>query len=172
MQDVKDDQTKVDNYRSDITTQSNLYTYYVKVAATTPTYAWIWPVGTIAAATVAGIYGKKATDCLDAIDDDKSKIAELLPKISALQLDITFFTVQTDTLTSLSGVLKAFIPVLQKIEGIWKAIADDLRNILNDNITIDKLKSFKIKACTNQWNTLKGEVDTFRTTAYIKVQSA
>ena len=38
------------------------YAHDVTVAATTPTYTWVWPFGTIAAGVVAGDYGKKATD--------------------------------------------------------------------------------------------------------------
>lgn len=52
------------------------YDSAVVKASTTPTYAWIVPFGTIAAAVVAGIYGKAAVDSLSAYNKAMKKLAE------------------------------------------------------------------------------------------------
>lgn len=55
--EIMDDNAHKDNANKD-------YEHYCTIAGTTPTYAWIWPFGTIAAGSVAGIYGAKATQGL------------------------------------------------------------------------------------------------------------
>jgi hypothetical protein len=50
------------------------YDHDVVVASTTPSYAWVCPFGTIAAATVAGVYGKKATVALRAYKEAMTQI--------------------------------------------------------------------------------------------------
>jgi Bacillus haemolytic enterotoxin (HBL) len=107
------------------------YNHDVVVAATTPTYAWVWPVGTIAAAIVAGIYGKKATDALDRARAAQDKINQLSSKLAADANLMIAINSAEQGLSSINQALAAALPVIQKIQGIWGAIAGDLDNIVN-----------------------------------------
>ena len=82
--------TEVEQLIKDIADQKRIlktandeYDHDVVVAATTPTYAWFWPLGTIAAAVVAGVYGKRATDALDRARAAQGKIDTLADKLAA-----------------------------------------------------------------------------------------
>ena len=60
------------------------YDHYVVVAATSPTYVWVAPpVGLIATATVAGIYGKKAVETLELMDSLEDQIKNKNKEVSA-----------------------------------------------------------------------------------------
>ena len=65
--DIAETQRELDKASAD-------YNYDVTVAATTPTYAWIFPFGTIPAVVVAGVYGKRATDAYKKMGECRDQI--------------------------------------------------------------------------------------------------
>jgi hemolytic enterotoxin HBL len=101
------------------------YKHDVIVASTTPTYAWVWPFGTIAAAIVAGIYGHMAVEALDRVHADQDKINLLTGELQADANLINALTLAVNGITGINKALQAALPVLQKIEGIWGGIAND-----------------------------------------------
>jgi hypothetical protein len=107
------------------------YRQDVIIAATTPTYAWVFPLGTIAAAIVAGIYGHKAVEALDRAKDDQDQIDRLNAELAADANLINAINLATDGITGISGALKAALPVIQKIEGVWKGLSDDIASIVS-----------------------------------------
>ena len=103
----------------------------VVVAATTPTYVWVWPFGTIAAAVVAGVYGDKAVKALERSRAAQQEINNLSDKLAAdAQLMIAINTTEGG-ITNILDPLNAALPIIQKIQGVWGAIADDLNTIIN-----------------------------------------
>jgi hypothetical protein len=105
------------------------YRHDVIVASTTPTYAWVWPFGTIAAAIVAGIYGHKAVEALDHIANDQKQINALQADLTADANLINAINMATGGISGITTALQAALPVVQKIQGIWQGISDDITAI-------------------------------------------
>jgi len=57
------------------------YEHYVVVAATTPTYAWVIPIGLVSAIVVAAVYGTRATNEKAAIDRYESQLQQMAAKL-------------------------------------------------------------------------------------------
>jgi hypothetical protein len=151
------------------------YNHDVVVAATTPTYAWVWPVGTVAAAVVAGIYGKRAVEALDRARAAQAKIETLTDKLAADgNLMIAIHTAEAGMNTIVRDVAEA-LPVIQKIQGVWGGISADLGALSSmvDNdirnvppIIMDLGVDEAIKA----WHEVAMNADRYRLNAYVKDQ--
>lgn len=102
------------------------YAHDCIVAETTPTYVWIWPIGTIAAAIVAGVYGHMAVQKLDDIRADNDKISTLTADLQADTNLVNALNLAKNGITGITAALVAALPVVQKIQGIWQGIADDI----------------------------------------------
>jgi hypothetical protein len=151
------------------------YEHDVTVAATSATYAWIFPVGTIAAAIVAGIYGKKATDALNNVHSYQDKLQaaeEGLRRALNLLHDLKLCT---DSLDGILDSLNKALPVLEKMEGIWGAISDDLNNIVNQILDKDIgqadlfIKDLGVDEAITAWEKVSRIADNYRMNAYITV---
>src|SRR5258705_5035167 len=151
------------------------YNHDVIVAATAAAYAWVFPVGTIAAGIVAGIYGKKATDALARAHGLSTAIDTLnteLRSAAILMADLTRINVD---LGDIGGKIDAAVPALDKMRGAWEGISSDLDNIrtviAND---IGKapaiIKSLGIDTAIADWAAVAAEADQYRVNAYITVQ--
>ena len=152
------------------------YDHDVVVAATTPTYAWIFPFGTIAAAVVAGVYGDKAVKALDRARAAYAKIKELQDKLAADALLMMAINNAQSGMSAISDKLNRALPVIQKIQGVWGAIAGDLQNIVNliktdiqDALPI--IMDLGVEAALNAWKSVGEEADQYRVNAYITVKS-
>jgi hypothetical protein len=105
------------------------YDHDVVVAATTPTYAWVFPVGLIAAAVVAGIYGDKAVKALERAKAAQRKIDELeAQKAADANLMVAIEGASAGMKTIVEALSEA-LPVIQLMQGQWAAIATDLSHI-------------------------------------------
>ncbi|HSS18780.1 MAG TPA: alpha-xenorhabdolysin family binary toxin subunit A [Pyrinomonadaceae bacterium] len=147
------------------------------VAETTPTYAWCWPLGTIAGAVVAGVYGDRAVKALHAKQAAQAQINQLSAEIKR---DESLLAVVTFAKTSIDGLLdhlNAALPIIQKIKGIWNAIASDIDN-LADLMTNDIEKAalivekVKIKGAIAAWDKLSTKADKYRVNAYVTVEGS
>lgn len=151
------------------------YDHDMVVAATTPTYGWIWPIGTVAAAIVAGIYGKKATDDLARARKAQKKINSLSAEI---QRDVNLMTAITFAEQGMGVILQALtraLPVIQKVQGAWAAISSDLTNvstIIKNDIqqALPILMNLGVQEAIAQWQQLSDEANGYRVNAYITVQ--
>jgi hypothetical protein len=151
------------------------YKHDVVVAATTPTYAWIWPFGTVAAAVVAGIYGDKAVKALERGKAAQKKIDELN---ASLQMDAKLMEVINQASIGINDIslkLVAALPIIQKIQGVWGAMADDLAAIvtlIRDNIqeALPIIMSLGVDAAIVQWKSVGETANAYRLNAYITVQ--
>lgn len=165
---------EIDNDSKQIKKWQDEYEHDVTVAATTPTYAWIIPLGTIAAGIVAGIYGKKATDALDDIHKYQKKLGsaqEDLRKALVLSNDLRLAN------GSMDGILEKLqlaLPVIEKIEGIWGSLSDDFNNILNVIQRDIKeaewiIKDLGVQEAIDAWAKAAAIADNYRANAYITV---
>lgn len=169
---IKDLSDELEKDKEALKAANEEYNHDVIVAATTPTYAWIWPAGTIAAGTVAGIYGKKATDALKRVHEYESKISLVSDQLqAAAKLLLDLQRIHSD-LGDISDKLNTALPVLQKMHGAWTAIHNDLDNIL---VIIDQdidqvpaiLKSLGIDEAIQAWAQVAAEADAYRVNAYV-----
>lgn len=150
------------------------YNHDVVVAATSPTYGWFFPVGTIAAAVTAGVYGAKATKAKHAIEATHSLIASLNQQEQAdmnLMQDLNLVTTQVQQVNSEGS---AALTILEGMEGNWSDIASDLSNLSNllktdFEGTCGFLLQLDFNSAITDWKNLQQEADVYRTNAFITV---
>ena len=161
--------------KSDLDDAMSEYNHDVIVAATSAAYAWVFPVGTIAAGIVAGIYGKKATDALARAHGLSTAIDTLNDELRAAAIMMADLTRINSDLGDISAQLNAALPVLDKMRGAWGAISDDLNNIIA-SIQSDIaqapaiIMSLGIDEAISNWAAVAQEADAYRVNAYISVQ--
>ena len=149
------------------------YDHDAVVAATCPTYAWVWPLGTVAAAVVAGVYGSAATEALqracaaqttiDTLTDQRAADANLLVAIHNAEVG----------LDKIVGALTETLPVVRKIQGVWGGIAADLGAIsalVDDDIrTVPPIiMGLGVDEATRAWHRVALRAEAYRMHAYVK----
>lgn len=100
------------------------------VAETSASYAWVWPVGTIAAGIVAGEYGHKAVEALKRVGDDEDDIARVSAQLAADANLISALTLAIHGIGNISTALADALPAVQKIQGVWQGMSDDIAAIV------------------------------------------
>jgi hypothetical protein len=173
-QDVIDCNKEITAQKLILDAANEEYNHDVIVAATTPTYAWVWPVGTIAAAVVAGIYGKKATDALDRANAAKQKIQQMNDQLAADALMMIAINSAEAGMGSILNSLNAALPIIQLLEGVWGGIADDLKNlvaIIDTDIrkALPILASLGVDEALLAWHNVALAANAYRTNAYVQV---
>jgi hypothetical protein len=148
------------------------YRQDVIIASTTPTYVWIFPEGTIAAAIVAGIYGHKAVEKLDDIKTDQDNIDRLTADLAADANLINAINMATSGIDGISTALAAALPVVQKIQGIWQGISDDIASIaslINTDIrqVPPIIMNLGVSEATTAWYKVGQAANAYRTNAYV-----
>ncbi|RGB35928.1 hypothetical protein C1646_623273 [Rhizophagus diaphanus] len=170
---IEDLNKQIENAQSDLKKYQAEYDYDVTVAATTPTYAWLGPIGFICAAAVAGTYGQRATDALNSVKRCEKEIERLssdLKKAIKLRREIS---IVDGSLNDILGKINSAITALNKIEGAWGAIADDIGNI-RDKLKEDILDvppfiaSLGIEEAITNWTTVAQMANEYRQSAYTK----
>ncbi len=152
------------------------YNKDVVIAATTPTYAWVWPFGTIAAAVVAGIYGKRATDALDQARAAQQKINSDSAQIVADAQLMAAIHIAEQGMTRIVTALSAALPVIQKVQGIWGSIASDISAIVSLIETdirqaLPVIMSLGVDEAIQSWANVAAEANNYRVNAYITVSN-
>jgi hypothetical protein len=150
------------------------YNKDVIIAATSPTYAWVFPFGTIAAAVVAGIYGKRATDALDRARAAQQKINSDTAQVAADAALMTAIQMAQQGMTKIVTALSAALPVIQKVQGIWGGISSDIGSIVKLIDTdirqaIPVIMSLGVDEAIQSWASVAAEADNYRVNAYITV---
>ncbi len=124
----------LDSLRKALKTAQDDYDHYVVVAATSPTYVWVAPpLGMIATATVAGIYGDKAVKTLKEVDRLEDEIKK---KSSALATARAAHAVYEQADKGLEYVLKYTTAAIANISIIQQSWGDIVQQIkaLKENI--------------------------------------
>jgi|GEM_PF-1443961 len=152
----------------------NEYNHDVVVAATSATYGWFFPFGTIAAGITAGVYGAKATKAKHAIAATSSLIASLNQQEQAdmnLMQDLNLVTTQVQQVHDEGS---AALTILEGMEGNWSDIASDLSNLSNllktdFEGTCGFLLQLDFNSAITDWKNLQQEANVYRTNAFITV---
>jgi Bacillus haemolytic enterotoxin (HBL) len=153
-------------------TANDEYNHDVVVAATTPTYAWVFPVGTIAAAVVAGVYGRRAVEALDRARAAQAKIDAFADKLAAdANLLVAIHGAELG-MNSIVRDITAVLPVIQKVQGVWGKLADDLgaisRLIDSDIRAVPPIiANLGVDEATKSWHNVALAADAYRVNAYI-----
>ncbi|KAI5834572.1 hypothetical protein K523DRAFT_339496 [Schizophyllum commune Tattone D] len=166
--------TQLQHYRDELTADMAEYEHDKLVAETSASYCWIGLFGLIAAAAVAGIYGDKAAKMAQRIDKVRQLIKDWEGKVKDETRIVSDLGAIDSDVGSILGKIKPAIEVIQKMEGIWSAIANDLKNIKEAvqkdfkiaNEIVAKLEATKLVA---KWNDLKDSetVDKYRQAAFV-----
>ncbi|SEO98816.1 alpha-xenorhabdolysin family binary toxin subunit A [Mucilaginibacter sp. AW1-7] len=171
---IKTMQAQLAQDKADLADAEDEYKHDIIVAATSASYAWIWPCGSIAAGIVAGIYGDKATKAKARIDALGDLVNSLEAKIAAdatLVLDLTRIN---NDITGITKKIDDALPAIQKIQGMWNALKDDLSSLLATiNGEIKDMPSFiaglGIEAAIVLWQQVADEANAYRINAYITI---
>ncbi|MFG1609670.1 alpha-xenorhabdolysin family binary toxin subunit A [Actinoplanes sp. NPDC049265] len=148
------------------------YNHDVVIAATTVTYAWVGLPGLIAAAVVAGVYGKRATDALARARAADQEVKNLEAKLAAdFKLVVALNTAEF-TMNAIAREVAAALPVIQKIQGVWGGIAADLGKIsrmIDDDIrdVPPIIMNLGVDEATRQWHKAALNADAYRVNAYV-----
>ena len=160
--------------RAILTSADDAYDHDVVTAATTPTYAWCWPVGTVAAAVVSGSYGTEATDALDrarAAQHDRPARRPAGRRRQPARRPAPRRGRGADHRPSLTETL----PVIQKIQGVWGGIAADLgalSALVDDDIGAVPpiISGLGVDEAITAWHQVARQADAYRVNAYLVEQ--
>jgi Bacillus haemolytic enterotoxin (HBL) len=149
------------------------YDQDVIIATTTPTYVWIFPIGTIAAAVVAGVYGDKAVKALERARAAQRKIDELSDKIAADANLMNSIHLASFGMNYIARSLSTALPVIQKIYGVWGGIASDIGQIvtlIDTNIreVPPIIMNLGVELAIKSWANVASAADAYRVNAYVK----
>jgi hypothetical protein len=174
-QDVQDLTNEVKAQRIILDNANKEYEHDVIVAATTPAYAWVGLPGLIAASVVAGKYGKAAVDALNRAKAAQAKINALEAKLAADANLMNALNASITGIQSISDDINNMLPVLQKIEGVWGGIADDLNAIVELIDTdirnaLPIIMSLGVDEAITAWSNVAAKADAYRVNAYIQEQ--
>ncbi|KAI5892588.1 uncharacterized protein SCHCODRAFT_02626545 [Schizophyllum commune H4-8] len=161
----------VDN-KAELASDEEEYEHDVIVACTTLTYVWVPLWGTISAIVVAGVFGKKAADMADKIDemkklitDEEGKISDekrLLADLNAVDTDLTNFYASIDpAVTALKDMITVWDNISAQLTNLKSIVANDVKKA--NAVTAAQTDAILVA----KWNTLKEAVDKYRKAAYI-----
>lgn len=162
-------------------TDKKEYKHDVVVASTTVTYAWVGLFGLIAASIVAGIYGKRATNILNTINELEGKI-----KTAKYELKVALATQNTIKLAerSINSVLRHTDIAIEKtnqIQNSWSSMSEGLKYIagkVSHSIEMEdgdeKLAAINavvhfMKMAQRKWTTIQPTIDEMVTDPYVTV---
>ncbi|TFW31058.1 alpha-xenorhabdolysin family binary toxin subunit A [Duganella callida] len=153
------------------------YKHDVIVASTSPTYAWIFPFGTIAAAVVAGVYGARAVEALDRAKAATAKINADNDKLAADAALMIGISMAQKGMQEIVNALAAALPIIQKIQGIWGGLASDLGSIVSLIDTdirqaLPIIMNLGVDEAITAWANVAAEADQYRVNAYVTVSGA
>jgi hypothetical protein len=174
-QDVQDLTNEVKAQRLVLDAANKEYEHDVIVAATTPAYAWLGLPGLIAASVVAGKYGKAAVDALNRAKAAQAKINQLEAKLAADANLMNALNASITGIQSISDDINNVLPVLQKIEGVWGGIADDLgaiSKLIDTDIrdVLPVIMDLGVQEAIKDWSNIADKADAYRVNAYIQEQ--
>ena len=169
-------QTDLETWNTTLTQAQEEYHHDVVVAATTAAYAWVgfplWPVGLVAAGIVAGIYGPKAVQAKNEIEGAQARVDELTAEVARDTMVMAYLNSAETSMGSISTALTNAHPIIQKIAGVWDALASDLKDLgqlIVDDIekALPIIMDLGIDDATRSWHAVAKEANSYRVNAYI-----
>ncbi|APA11694.1 hypothetical protein sscle_08g064640 [Sclerotinia sclerotiorum 1980 UF-70] len=145
----------------------------VIIAATTAAYATVFPVGTICAAVVLGVYTERAVVMKVKIDALKEILQNDQDKLASDNMLVAGLKLMDKDLSALIALIGPAITVIDEMVGAWGIIAADLKAVKDavaensDETDLPELQEISQEGVLSAWNDLKVEVNNFRQAAYI-----
>lgn len=170
--EIKKLRDDLDEAKRQLDKASEDYNYNVTVAATTPTYAWIFPFGTIPAAVVAGVYGDRATAAYKKMGELRDKIAKSSADLNQKMGMTAGLSIASSQVQKLSELIKKAIAPIEQMKGTWIAMSDDL-GALNKTVKEDitqlpmVVKNIGVDKALEQWDAIAKEAQDYRQRAFI-----
>ena len=169
-------QNDIDAAQRELEAAQAEYEHDVIVAATSVTYAWIVPFGTIAAVTVATVYGVRATKAKETAAADAAKLKLLQDDQKTKQGAYALVKIVDSKVGDLGDKLKAALPILQRLTGTWQSLRDRMTTLattVRQNIPLDDafMASLGIQDSIQQWQKLARTANNFVANAYVIGQS-
>ncbi|TRM69519.1 hypothetical protein BD626DRAFT_563260 [Schizophyllum amplum] len=168
--------TRLQDLRGELKAKQDEYEQAKIIACTSLTYAWVFPVGTIVAASMAGVCGAQADQLYDCIDKVRELITDSEGKVRDRERTIASLETIDMDLDEILALIDPAVTAIQKMLGdmankdVRKAnqfIADTVETkVLEmwDNLatSVDNhrraayISSAEEKSLDNLWKTLKG----------------
>jgi hypothetical protein len=172
-EEMKEIRECIEGFQKCNTSLSEQYEHAVIVAATTPTYGWIFPLGTMIGATVAGIYGDKARQLRNQMNQVNEQITALETREQRVITMEGYLKAVNEDLQSMTGDMQEALVVLGKMKGAWEIIATDLQKIVEQLEETEKgeiplgLQKNLIRTAIGQWDTVNEAATGFVYNAYV-----
>lgn len=127
-------QGSIASLNEEMEVESKHYSHDVKVAATTPTYAWIIPIGTIPAVVVAGVYGDRAVHHLKNIHRVQTRINDASDQLRKAVKTQNIYTLAKNSVVKTTNFTHLAITHATKVQNSWNTIETNLKD-LSDEIS-------------------------------------
>lgn len=170
---LNDDLTEAQRELDQVTEE---YNYDVTVAATTPTYVWIVPFGTIPAVIVAGVYGDRAVKAYKRMGELRDKIRDETAELQQKMAMTAGLSISSRQVSKLAELVKKAIQPIEKMKGTWEALKSDLgaldRTVKEDIAALPMcVKQMGVKKALEQWDRVAKEAEEYRKNAFISETS-
>ncbi|KAH8152768.1 uncharacterized protein LAJ45_02993 [Morchella importuna] len=150
------------------------YHHQVVIAATTPSYAWLGPIGLIAAITVASIHGPKAVAAKDAWDSNLASIISEEGKEGNLIKIKDAINMQDDSMKGVRETIDAALAATEKMrgafslmqgdfDGIYTKLTDFETNIGKTELFYRKIGGRDLKQAEGKWAEIMEQTKIFQT---------
>ncbi|WP_391088005.1 alpha-xenorhabdolysin family binary toxin subunit A [Vibrio sp. NH-UV-68] len=147
------------------------YRKWVKVAATTPTYAWIFPFGTIAAISTAGSGSAKAATLKNQIQSIREDVVVLRKEMAHDQAVYLSWSIATDSIDKILESSRLALAEQQRLRGGWALISSQLKRVIKgiddinsddvlhdpDNIIAAYVTELEVEKLRSRWKNIGSE---------------
>ncbi|MEN2281308.1 hypothetical protein AAGF08_04155 [Algoriphagus sp. SE2] len=172
----------IENFKTLMNTFQKEYDHNVIVASTSPTYAWVFPFGTIAATVVAGIYGDKAVQALKNFNKMKAQFAAAKSELEVATNAHNVQSLANEGLTKAKDLTQKAINDTNTVKNAWNSLSSNLTVVSNkvEGMTNDaedkKLKAKALiklysKQAGKAWAKLWPAIQELTTDPYITIES-
>lgn len=175
-EEIKKIQDEIQEAQRELDQATEEYNYDVVVAATTPTYAWVFPFGTIPAVIVAGVYGDRATKAYKKMGELREKIRNESAELNQKMSMTAGLATSSRQVSKLSELVKKAIQPIERMKGTWNALKSDLgalNHTIKEDITTLPMcvKQLGVQKALEQWKQVASEADQYRKNAFISETS-
>jgi len=175
--DIQNLQNSIKQKHDDLDDANDKYKKYCIIAATTATYAWIFPAGLIAAGVVAGVYGARAEEERKRAKALSDELTTLNSQLTTKQGIFSDITTNNTSLTKLNGSIVPAVGIIANFKASWNNIRDDIGNIKKDIQNTADATAIKfiftknVESLRAQWEALYKETNEYRLHAFVTVIS-
>ncbi len=154
------------------------YNQDVIVATTTVTYAWaLFPVGLICAASVAGVYGQRAVDALNAVDKAKQAAQNANQELASAVATHSILQTADKGVTNALTHTNDAIGYTTTVQNAWNQLDSDLNTILTkvdfttgeNGLKAASVIKIYLKQAMNAWQDLLTPLDVLTKDPFITV---